>query len=74
MMLGTEVVIALGEAPDPGTGQQQRDLAHAAEAIDLLLLLREKTEGNRTPGETQLLDELLYDLQLRYVRAAKSAG
>lgn len=74
MMLGTEVVIALGDAPDPGTGELQRDLGHAAEVIDLLLLLREKTEGNRTSEETQVLDELLYDLQLRYVRATKSAG
>ena len=74
MMLATEAVIALGEAADPVTGQRQRELPHAAEVIDLLLLLRDKTEGNRTPEETQILDELLYDLQLRYVRAAKSAG
>ena len=74
MMLATEAVIALGDAPDPATGQRERELPHAAEVIDLLLLLREKTEGNRTSEETQVLDELLYDLQLRYVRATKSAG
>lgn len=74
MMLASEAVIALGDAPDPATGQHHRELPHAAEAIDLLLLLREKTEGNRTSGETQVLDELLYDLQLRYVRATKSSG
>jgi hypothetical protein len=74
MMLATEVVIALGDEPDPASGQREQDLPHAAEAIDLLLLLREKTEGNRTPEETQVLDELLYELQLRYVRAMKSAG
>jgi uncharacterized protein DUF1844 len=74
MMLATEAVIALGEAADPVTGQRQRELPHAAEVIDLLLLLRDKTEGNRTPEETQVLDELLYDLQLRYVRATKPAG
>ena len=74
MMLATEAVIALGDAPDPVTGQRGRELPHAAEVIDLLLLLREKTEGNRTSEETQVLDELLYDLQLRYVRATKSAG
>jgi Domain of unknown function (DUF1844) len=74
MMLATEAVIALGDAPDPVTGQRQRALPHAAEVIDLLLLLREKTEGNRTSEETQILDELLYDLQLRYVRATKSVG
>ena len=68
-----EAVVALGDAPDPATGQRQRVLPHAAEVIDLLLLLRAKTEGNRTVEESQILDELLYDLQLRYVRATKSA-
>ena len=74
MMLGSEAVVALGDAPDPATGKRERVLPHAAELIDLLLLLRAKTEGNRTSEETQILEELLYDLQLRYVRATKSAG
>jgi Domain of unknown function (DUF1844) len=74
MMLATEAVVALGDAPDPATGQREQILSHAVEVIDLLLLLREKTEGNRTDEETQLLEQLLYDLQLRYVRATKSAG
>jgi hypothetical protein len=74
MMLATEAVVALGDAPDPATGQHQQILPHAAEIIDLLLLLREKTEGNRTEEETEILEQLLYDLQLRYVRATKSAG
>jgi hypothetical protein len=73
MMLGSEAVVALGDAPDPATGQRERLLPHAAEVIDLLLLLRAKTEGNRTVEESQILEELLYDLQLRYVRATKSA-
>jgi hypothetical protein len=74
VMLGTEAVIALGEAPDPVTGQRQRELPHAAGIIDLLTLLREKTEGNRSTEETRVLDDLIYDLQLRYVNAAKSPG
>src|SRR5260370_22712390 len=74
VMLGTEAVIALGEAPDPVTGQRQRELPHAAGIIDLLTLLREKTEGNRSTEETQVLDDLIYDLQLRYGNAAKSPG
>jgi hypothetical protein len=74
MMLGSEALIALGEAADPVTGQRQRELPHAAGVIDLLLLLREKTEGNRSPEETQVIDELLYDLQMRYVNASKRPG
>ncbi|PYN87778.1 MAG: DUF1844 domain-containing protein [Candidatus Rokuibacteriota bacterium] len=71
MMLASSAVVALGDAPDPLTGQRQVDLAQAADAIDLLILLREKTEGHRSPEENQILEEVLYDLQLRYVHATK---
>lgn len=74
MMLGSSAVIALGEAPDPVTGQRHRDLSQAEGLIDLLALLREKTEGHRTADETRALEELIYDLQLRYVSAAKGSG
>ena len=40
-------------------------------SIDLLLLLREKTQGNRSERETQIIEGLIYDLQLRYVAATK---
>ena len=69
IMLASSAAMALGESADPETGQSHRDPAAAAGAIDLLVLLREKTEGNRTPRETQVLGELIYDLQLRYVAA-----
>ena len=71
MMLASSAVVALGHAPDPLSGERQTDLAQAADAIDLLLLLREKTEGHRSTEESRILDELLYDLQLRYVHATK---
>jgi uncharacterized protein DUF1844 len=71
MMLASSAVVALGDAPDPLTGQRQTDLAQAADAIDLLILLREKTEGNRSAEENRILEEVLYDLQIRYVRATK---
>jgi len=71
MMLASSAVVALGDAPDPLTGQRQVDLAQAADAIDLLILLREKTEGNRSPEESRILEEILYDVQLRYVHATK---
>jgi hypothetical protein len=74
MMLGSSAAIAMGDAPDPVTGQRHYDLVHAAEAIDLLVLLREKTEGHRSMEETQILEGLIYDLQLRYVEATRRAG
>jgi Domain of unknown function (DUF1844) len=74
MMLGSSALMAMGET-DPTTGQRgQRDLPMAAEVIDVLALLRDRTEGRRSTEESQVLDELLYDLQLRYVDATKRPG
>ena len=73
LMLATEAMIAIGDSPDPASGQVRRDLAAATDLIDLLLLLRQKTEGNRNPEETRVLDDLIYDLQMRFVRATKSS-
>ena len=73
IMLASSALVNLGEAADPETGERVLDLEQAKEAIDLLSLLRVKTEGNRTDQESHLLEEMLYDLQLRFVRAAKGA-
>lgn len=73
VMFATSAVISLGEAPDPATGEHRIDLDHAREAIDLLILLRDKTQGNRTEHESRLLDQVLYDLQMRFVQASGRA-
>ena len=68
VMFASSALIALGAAPDPMTGQRSIDLDQAQEAIETLMLLGVKTEGNRTEGETRLLEELLDDLQARFVQ------
>src|SRR5262245_32218723 len=73
IMLASSALVNLGEAADPATGERVFDLEQAKDAIDLLGLLRVKTEGNRTEQETHLLEEMLYDLQMRFVNAARSA-
>ena len=69
VMFASSALINLGEASDPATGERLVDLDQAQDAIDLLLLLREKTAGNRTEHESRLLEQILYDVQMRYVRA-----
>ena len=71
MMLGSSALVALGEAAEPGMPQPRPNPQEAAALVDLLVLLREKTEGNRTPEENEVLGELLYDLQLRYINLTK---
>ena len=41
--------------------------------IDILTLLEQKTRGNLTAEERQVLDQVLYELRLRYVQAQKDA-
>lgn len=69
LMLASSTLVHLGEAADPVTQEIRKDLIQAQYTIDLLILLRDKTEGNRTPEETQLIAEVLRDLQMRFVRA-----
>ena len=69
LMLASSALVHLGEAADPMTRGVRKDLGQAQYVIDLLLLLREKTEGNRTQEETRLLSEILHDLQVRFFRA-----
>ncbi|HWN92506.1 MAG TPA: DUF1844 domain-containing protein [Verrucomicrobiae bacterium] len=73
VMLASSALVNLGEAADPATGERIMDLEQARDAVDLLVMLRTKTEGNRTPQESHILEEILYDLQVRFVRAAKGA-
>ena len=72
MMIARSALINLGEAADPVTRERRVDLEQAREAIDVLLLLRDKTSGNRTEPESRLLEEIVYDLQMRFVRAAEA--
>ena len=74
IMLASSAAMALGEVPDPLSGEVHRDFGQAVELVDLLVLLREKTEGHRSLEESQVLEELIYDLQLRYVAATKRTG
>jgi hypothetical protein len=65
--LSSSVLIHMGVVPDPLTGKTQKDLPVAKQTIDMLGMLQDKTRGNLTEEEKQLLDNLLYDLRMRYV-------
>jgi len=64
-----------GDVPDPVTGQPgTANLAAAQQIIDIVALLEEKTRGNLSAEERQLIEQLLYELRLRFVEAAKGAA
>jgi hypothetical protein len=66
--LGTQAFMHLGDIPNPTTQQREKDLPAAKQMIDLLGMLQGKTQGNLAADEERLLQQLLLDLRLRYVR------
>ena len=71
LSLGNATLIALGLVSEPGVKSMQKDLDAAHSNIELLEMLKLKTKGNLSSEEGDLLSELLYDLQLKYVEAKK---
>ena len=70
LSLGTTAAIHFGDLPDPATGEPgETNLEAASQMIDLIAMLQEKTRGNLEPAESKLLEDLLYDLRLRFVQA-----
>jgi len=62
-----------GDVADPATGQAgPTNLAAAHQIIEILVLLEQKTKGNLTAEERQLLEQIVYELHLRYVEATKT--
>ncbi|MFQ5740961.1 MAG: DUF1844 domain-containing protein [Acidobacteriota bacterium] len=71
--LATTAMVHLGEIPDPEGGKSREDLDAAKQMIDILTMLKEKTEGNRATEETRLLEELLYELRMKFVAKSKAS-
>ena len=74
MRIASEAFIYLGLVEHPMTGRRQVDLQAAKESIDMLTMLRAKTEGNLTPGEARFFDELLGDLKMQFVSFRQQPG
>ena len=60
-------MVFLGEIPNPMTNKEDVNLPQAKLIIDTLLLLREKTKGNLSKEEENILNGSLYELQLKFV-------
>jgi len=71
LSLSSSTLLHLGEIADPQSGEKKKDLALAKQSIDIISLLKDKTRGNLTQEEEKLLDHLLYDLRMRFVKASE---
>ncbi len=72
--LSEQALAALGEIPDPASGQVTHDMVLAQQMIDIIIMLRDKTRGNLDPHEQALLKEILSSLQMKYVELARPPG
>lgn len=70
LSLSTSAMFHLGLVDDPLHGPSPVDLEGARHTIDILAVIEEKTRGNLTPQEKQLLEQALYELRLSYAAVA----
>jgi hypothetical protein len=69
--LSTTAMYHFGDIADPATGESCKNLPAAKQTIDILSLLRAKTQGNLSEEEKELLDGALYELRMRFVKEVK---
>lgn len=71
--LASSAMVHLGDTEHPGTGAASPNLELARNTIDVLGILQDKTKGNLDEGEAKLLDSILGDLRMRFVRKTESS-
>jgi hypothetical protein len=74
LSLASTAAIHFGDLPDPVSGERTAlNLDGAAQMIEILSLLDQKTRGNLTAEERQMLEQLLYELRMRFVEASRGS-
>ena len=73
LSLYTSVIFNLGELADPVSNKKTKDLKAAKQTIDILGMLKEKTEGNLDGSEKELLEGVLSESRMRYVKESEKS-
>jgi hypothetical protein len=69
LSLSTSALVNLGELPDPLSNEKGINLPLAKQTIGILEMLKDKTRGNLSQDEDRLINNMLYDLRMKYVGA-----
>jgi hypothetical protein len=69
--LSTQALVHLGEIPNPVSGKTELDVPVAKQMIDILAMLKDKTRNNLNASEDRLMEDILFDLRMKYVEAVK---
>ncbi|WP_022854673.1 DUF1844 domain-containing protein [Thermodesulfobacterium thermophilum] len=70
LSLNTAALIHLGELPNPLTNKKEVNLLLAKQTIDTIEMLKEKTKGNLTLDEERLINAMLYELKLKFLKVS----
>lgn len=73
-MIAMQAMVGLGGMSGPGGERIPPNLEVAKHYVDMLQILDDKTKNNLTDEEKQLLDQLLYEMRMRYVQSASGGG
>jgi hypothetical protein len=69
--LGMQALVALGEIPNPTNNKKESNLDQAKYIIDTIGMLKDKTKGNLTQEEEAVVDNILYELRMKYLELTK---
>ena len=72
--LATQALMFLGAVPDPQGGEVRRNPMEAAAIISVIEMLAAKSRGNLSEDESKLVEEVLYELRMRYVNETRSGA
>ena len=73
LSFSASALMHLGDLKNPATDKMEKDPLMAKHTIDILAMLKEKTKGNLKDDESKLIENVLHDLRIRYVKAVGSA-
>ncbi|MBU4305189.1 MAG: DUF1844 domain-containing protein [Candidatus Omnitrophica bacterium] len=65
--LAMQALIALGEIENPITNKKETEPEQAKYLIDTISMIQEKTKNNLTEEEAKIIDQILYELRMKYV-------
>jgi len=66
--LSTSALFHFGDFPEYEGAKAEKNLPAAKQTIDILDMLNEKTKGNLDQNEADLIQGVLYELKMRYVK------
>ncbi|MEA3358348.1 MAG: DUF1844 domain-containing protein [Thermodesulfobacteriota bacterium] len=71
LSLSSSVLLHLGEIADPISGEKRKNMDLAKQSIDIISMLQDKTKGNISQDEEKLIEQMLFDLRMRFFEASK---